>query len=108
MKKQILRSLSSVAAAALLLTTPIQASAHEAPTTKDNTQYQYYFGVPHSHTSFSDAGGSSDPQQAYEYAKNKGLDYLFVTDHSNLFDADAFGEYDSASNSFFEKEGSEW
>lgn len=108
MKKQILQSLSSVAAAALLLAAPIQASAYEKPATIGNPQYQYYFGVPHSHTSFSDAGGSSEPRQAYEYAKDKGLDYLFVTDHSNLFNADAFGEYDSASNSFSEKEGSEW
>lgn len=62
-----------------------------------------YFGVPHSHTSFSDGQGT--PLEAYQHAYDKGLDFLIVTDHSNLLDGDAF---DSTKNQFTPLEGSEW
>lgn len=44
-----------------------------------NTQYNFYYGVPHAHTSYSDGIGT--PTEAYEYAKNNGLDFLIITDH---------------------------
>lgn len=45
--------------------------------------YNFYYGVPHSHTSDSDGIGT--PSEAYEYAKNMGIDFLIVTDHSGAF-----------------------
>lgn len=45
-------------------------------------QYNFYYGVPHSHTSYSDGKGL--PTQAYEYARKNGLDFLIVTDHSGM------------------------
>ncbi|ERI91475.1 hypothetical protein HMPREF1982_03197 [Clostridiales bacterium oral taxon 876 str. F0540] len=41
--------------------------------------YNFYYGIPHSHTSYSDGFGT--PTEAYEKAKNNGLDFLIVTDH---------------------------
>lgn len=43
-------------------------------------QYNFYYGVPHAHTSYS--GGKGIPTEAYEYARKNGLDFLIVTDHS--------------------------
>jgi|GEM_PF-1012098 len=49
------------------------------------TAYNVYFGNLHSHTGFSD--GVSVPDAAFDYARNTaGLDFLAVTDHTNLFD----------------------
>ena len=88
MKKIFLKVLSAVSAITILSANLItgQAVGNLQDTNGNSDNYQYYFGVPHSHTSFSDAGGSSVPKQAYEYGKKKGLDFLFVTDHSNLLD----------------------
>lgn len=47
--------------------------------------YNHYYGLIHSHTSYSD--GSQTPEDAYRYARDQaGLDFFAVTDHSNLFD----------------------
>ncbi|MEG1458851.1 MAG: CehA/McbA family metallohydrolase [Acetivibrio sp.] len=55
---------------------------------RENEDYRTYFGQIHSHTNISDGSGTID--DAYEYAstKAKQIDYLVVTDHSNLFDND--------------------
>ena len=44
-----------------------------------------FFGNLHSHNGFTD--GSRTPAYAYDYARNVAkLDFLGVTEHSNLFD----------------------
>lgn len=71
--------------------------------------YNYYFGVPHAHTSYSDGtdgGGETNPQGAYEHGKELSkLDFLFITDHSNMLEGDLYNE---EKNEFTEAEGSEW
>lgn len=42
---------------------------------------KYYYGIPHSHSSFSTGEGT--PYNAFEYAKNNGLDFLILTDHNS-------------------------
>lgn len=42
-------------------------------------EYNIYYGVPHSHTSYSDGKGT--PTDAYEHARNEKLDFLIITDH---------------------------
>lgn len=42
-------------------------------------RYRFYFGVPHCHTSYS--SGEGLPQNAFQYAKKKKLNYLIITDH---------------------------
>lgn len=50
-----------------------------------NGEYRIYFGNLHSHTAFSD--GIGVPEQAYDYARTEaGLDFLAITEHSNLYD----------------------
>lgn len=44
------------------------------------TNYNFYYGVPHCHTSCSDGKGT--PAEAYTLAKNYNLDFLIITDHS--------------------------
>lgn len=44
------------------------------------TNYNFYYGVPHCHTSYSDGKGT--PTEAYIHAKNSKLDFLIITDHS--------------------------
>ncbi|GAA0177496.1 hypothetical protein SH2C18_07190 [Clostridium sediminicola] len=44
------------------------------------TKYNFYLGIPHAHTSFSD--GMKQPVDAYECSKKNGLDFLIVSDHS--------------------------
>jgi hypothetical protein len=41
--------------------------------------YVFSYGIPHSHTSFSD--GTGTPAEAYERARTNGLNFLIVTDH---------------------------
>ncbi len=56
-------------------------------------KYEIYFGNLHSHTRFSD--GAAVPEYAYDYARyTAGLDFLAITEHSNLFD-EAF-DYDKS------------
>ncbi|GIM29534.1 hypothetical protein CPJCM30710_22000 [Clostridium polyendosporum] len=45
----------------------------------NTSQYNFYYGVPHAHTSYSD--GNNTPTEAYEYARDNGIDFLIVTDH---------------------------
>lgn len=87
-----------------------------------NAEYNFYFGIPHAHTSYSDGKGT--PEEAFEHARNNGLDWMFVTDHSNWFDGvkyepstsdlasnsgyDENYEFNSDTNQYEEKVGSEW
>jgi hypothetical protein len=41
--------------------------------------YCFSYGIPHSHTSYSDGAGT--PTEAYEKARENGLNFLVVTDH---------------------------
>jgi DNA/RNA endonuclease YhcR with UshA esterase domain len=50
------------------------------------TTPNFYFGVPHAHTSYSD--GALTPQDAFTYARDvANIDFLAITDHSNWLDA---------------------
>ena len=50
-------------------------------------EYRIYFGNLHSHTGLSDGIGT--PDEAYDYARyTAGLDFLAITEHSNLYDHD--------------------
>lgn len=48
---------------------------------KNEINYNFYFGIPHSHTSLST--GKGNPTDALNYAKKKDLDFLTITDHSS-------------------------
>ena len=47
---------------------------------------KYYYGIPHAHSIFSTGRGT--PNDAYEYAKNKNLDFLAITDHNSYLSKD--------------------
>ncbi|CAG7839780.1 hypothetical protein Z959_01380 [Clostridium novyi B str. ATCC 27606] len=52
----------------------------EIKSNSNNTdKYNFYFGIPHAHTSFSTGRGT--PMEAFTYAKKKGIDFLIITDH---------------------------
>ena len=68
-----------------------------------DSEYNFYFGVPHAHTGYSDGKGT--PAEAYQMAYDNGLDYLIVSDHSNWLDGD---DYITERKEFVEKVGSEW
>ena len=63
----------------------------------------FYYGNLHSHTSFSD--GLGIPAEAYDYAYNMGLDFLVLTDHSDMLEGD---KYNSKTKEFTDVSGSEW
>lgn len=42
-------------------------------------EYNFYYGIPHAHTSYSDGAGI--PTEAYNQARESGLNFLIVTDH---------------------------
>ncbi len=44
-------------------------------------EWKPYFGLLHSHTSYSDGMGT--PDDAYKYAKKTGLDFFALTDHNH-------------------------
>lgn len=71
-------------------------------------KYNFYYGIPHAHTSYSDGVGL--PTDAMEYARNKNLDFLFISDHSNFFDGvkKKNFEYDKHKKQYSEKDGSMW
>lgn len=48
----------------------------------DQSNLNFFYGIPHCHTKFST--GEGNPLQAYEYAYNKGLNFLFITDHNSF------------------------
>ncbi|KAB3530522.1 DUF6359 domain-containing protein [Alkaliphilus serpentinus] len=75
---------------------------------KENPNYNFYYGIPHAHTAYSDGAGT--PNEAYEYAKTNNLDWLFITDHSNWLDGVTEGnyEYDPVANEYVEVVGSQW
>lgn len=49
-------------------------------------ELNHFFGQLHSHTNISDGTGTLN--DAYNWARTNGADYLGVTDHSNWFDND--------------------
>src|SRR4051794_31882851 len=53
----------------------IQAAASQAEDLK------VYFGLLHSHTSFSD--GSGTPDEAFRMAKDAGVDFMAITEHNH-------------------------
>ncbi len=93
-----------------------------------SAEYNFYFGIPHCHTSYSDGKGT--PEEAFQYGYNNELDWMFVTDHSNWFDGVKYEpndsefadpsssyydedymenyEYNENTDQYEEKEGSEW
>jgi hypothetical protein len=47
---------------------------------------QVFFGLMHGHTSFSD--GSRNPDEAFETAREAGLDFMAITEHIDDYDQD--------------------
>lgn len=45
---------------------------------------KHFYGIPHCHTNYST--GKSSPLEALEYAKNKGLDFIIITDHNDYLE----------------------
>lgn len=43
-------------------------------------KYNFYYGIPHAHTSYSTGKGT--PSEAFKYSLDKNLDFLIITDHS--------------------------
>ena len=59
----------------------------------------HYFGVPHSHTSYSD--GTLTPADAFTYARDvANIDFLCITDHSNWLDATEWADTLTQANNF--------
>lgn len=46
---------------------------------RSEVEYSIFYGIPHAHTGLSTGKGS--PLEAFIYAKEKGLDFLIITDH---------------------------
>ena len=67
-----------------------QPETPEEPVLPEDGDWNCYFGQLHSHTDFSD--GSLGVEEAYETAKQAGLDFFAVTDHSQSFDNADLGE----------------
>lgn len=76
-------------------------------TLRTSSDYNVYFGQIHSHTNYSDGAGTSD--EAFNYAKNtaENIDFLAITDHSNLFDNDTSAQINNGSASTEWVEGHE-
>jgi len=65
--------------------TPLPESRPAPPLLEDEGELTPFIGLLHSHTGFSD--GANVPDYAYAYARDVGgLDFLGITEHSNLFD----------------------
>ncbi len=63
------------------------------------TTENIYFGVPHSHTSYSD--GALTPADAFTYARDVAkIDFLCITDHSNWLDATEWADTLIQANNF--------
>lgn len=43
-----------------------------------------YYGIPHCHSSLST--GEGKPNDIFDYAKKRGLDFVIITDHNNCLD----------------------
>ena len=65
------------------------------------TTPNHYFGVPHSHTSYSD--GAQTPADAFTYARDTAnIDFLVITDHSNSLNATEWADTLTQANAFTE------
>lgn len=80
------------------------ASTSDKPTNDAlvaNFPYKFYFGGTHAHTAWSDGGTKcadcngpvtskyhqgADPEKAYKYAEDHGLDFLAVVEHNHVMD----------------------
>ena len=79
-----------------------------------DTDFNFFYGIPHAHTAYSD--GAGDPTQAFNHARDRGVDFLAITDHSNWLDGVTDGnfEYDQSRDEYVERnhpetgEPSEW
>lgn len=60
----------------------VQWSFEVKPSPSKSNRYNFYYGIPHSHTSFSTGKGT--PIDAFNYAHKKSLDFLIITDHSGF------------------------
>ncbi|MBC2580866.1 CehA/McbA family metallohydrolase [Clostridium sp. DJ247] len=70
--------------------------------------YNFYYGIPHTHTCYSDGIGT--PTEAFKYAISKGLNFLIITDHSNFLDGVKRHnyEYDKKTHQYIEMKNSQW
>lgn len=55
---------------------------------RENEKYNIYFGQLHSHTNVSDGMGTVEEAFTYASKQAEQIDFLAITDHSNLFDND--------------------
>lgn len=63
------------------------------------TTENFYFGVPHAHTSYSD--GALTPADAFTYARDVAkIDFLVITDHSNWLDMNEWNDTLTQANNF--------
>ena len=69
-------------------TAPEETIPQTAPA-QPQWDWELYFGRLHAHSAFSD--GDTDAQTLYARAKEAGLDFYAVTDHSDAFDNDTQG-----------------
>ncbi|TDT63292.1 CehA/McbA family metallohydrolase [Fonticella tunisiensis] len=71
-------------------------------------KYNFYFGVPHCHTSYSDGRGR--PYDACAHVRKNNLDYIIIADHSNFLDGVMNNnyEYDKERDEYVERKGSRW
>lgn len=53
---------------------------------KKKISLKCFYGIPHCHTAFST--GRGNPNDAYEYSKNNGLDFIIITDHNSYLSKD--------------------
>lgn len=60
---------------------------------EETANFNFYLGIPHSHTSYSDGHGT--PTEAYEKAKANGLNFLIITDHQGKLVRGSFN-YDNS------------
>lgn len=58
--------------------------------TFDKRDLHFYYGIPHCHTSFST--GRGNPLEAYDYGKDKGLDFMIITDHNSFLTRELYFE----------------
>ena len=86
--------------AAAAAKTPRTAASAQALTTAGALPYTVYFGNLHSQTNHSDGGGNLSsctgaqapqsaafgPTDAYQYAMNRGLDFLMTSEHNHMYD----------------------
>lgn len=64
-----------------------QRSSYYFTQALDPSLYNIYFGQLHAHTNLSD--GIGEVEDAFSYARNNAkVDFLAITDHSNMFDND--------------------